>query len=302
MANPALSSTPAQQKRSGLPMAVAAYVMWGLLPLYLILARDIPAIEFVGWRVVFTLPVCLLIVAFRRQAADVIAALRNPRVLGLLAISALLIGGNWLVYVVAIQQGQIFAASLGYYINPLVNVLLGTLFLGERLSRLQWLAVALAGAGVALLAWEARDMLVITLALAFSFAFYGLVRKVAPVGALPGLTIETALLLVPAIAIIAFYTAGPAQSSFGYGLQPSLVLAASGVVTAVPLLLFAVAARRMDYSSLGFVQFIAPTIVFIVGLTAFDAPLRAAQLACFVAIWTAIALFVWDLWARRERA
>lgn len=286
----------------GLAMAIGAYIMWGLLPLYLVLTQGIPALEFVGWRIVFTLPVCLLFIAPRGQRRDFVAALRNPRVLGPLTLSALLIGGNWLVSVVAIQRGQIFAVSLGYYINPLVNILLGTLFLRERLSRLQWVAVALATIGVTLLAWEARGTLAITLALAFSFAFYGLVRKLAPVGALAGLTIETALLLPAGIGIVAAYAAGPQLSGFGHALEPTLVLAASGVVTAVPLLLFAAAARRMDYSVLAFVQFIAPTLSFILGLTVFEAPLRPAQLACFVAIWTAIALFVWDLWARRPRS
>jgi chloramphenicol-sensitive protein RarD len=250
--------------------------------------------------VIWTVPVCLLIVTLRRQWPDVRRALGDRRVLGLLTVSAVLIGGNWLVYIAAIQAGHIFAASLGYYINPLVNVLAGTLFLGEKLGRAQWLAVAIAAAGVSLLAWDAREMLGISLALAISFASYGLVRKFVPVGSLPGLTIESALLLVPAAGIVAWQAHSPAGMSFGRDSAADLLIACSGIITAVPLLLFAGAARRMDFSALGFVQYLAPTIVFFLGLLVFDEPLRPIQLICFVAIWAAIAIFSWDLWQRRK--
>lgn len=288
-------------KPSGLPQALGAYFMWGLLPLYFASLTHVPAFEFVGWRVIFTLPVCGVIVLLRRQVADVLLALRNLRVLGLLILSALLIGANWLTYIVAIQAGHVFATSLGYYINPLVNVLAGTLLLGERMSRTQWLAVAIAAAGVSLLAWGAREMLGIGLLLAATFCGYGLVRKLTPVGSLPGLTIETLVLAFPAAAILAWHATQPAGIHMGGDLAKDLLTAASGVVTAVPLLLFAVAARRMDYSTLGFVQYLAPTIVFILGLFVFHEPLKPVQLGCFVLIWSAIALFVWDIWSRRPR-
>ena len=283
-------------------MAVGAYLIWGFLPLYLMLVRAVPPFEFVGWRIIFTLPLCLLFIALRRQTGDLLAALRNPAVMVRLAVSSVLIGVNWLIYIAAIQAGHVFAASLGYYINPLVNVLAGTLFLREKLSARRWVAVALATAGVSLLAWDARDMLWISLSLAVSFSAYGLVRKLTPVGSLPGLTIESAVLLLPAIAVAAYYAGLPAGSAFGRDAGSSLLLMLGGVVTAVPLLLFAIAARRMDYSTLGFVQFIAPTIVFLLGLFVFHEPLRHVQLACFVAIWCAIAIFVWDLLARRNAA
>ncbi len=285
---------------SGLPMALGAYIMWGLLPLYLRLVDQVPPFEFVGWRVVFTLPVCLVIIALRRQWRDLSAAIISSRVMGTLLASSLLIGGNWLIYVHAIQAGHIFASSLGYYINPLGNVLLGTLFLGERLSRRQWSAVALAAAGVGLLAWGARDTLWISLSLAATFACYGLVRKVVAVGSLPGLTVESAILMLPALVLLASYGASPAGTSFGQDAATSLLIAASGLFTAAPLLLFAVAARRMDYSTLGFIQYLAPTIVFFQGLFIFREPLRPMQLACFIAIWAAIALFSWDLWLKRK--
>lgn len=291
----------ATKSPSGLPAALAAYFIWGLMPAYLIFVRHVPAFEFVGLRIIFTLPLCLLFLALRRQFAEFLAALRNPRAMLALTASALIIGGNWLIYIVAVQGGHVFAASLGYYINPIMNVLVGTLFLKEKLSARQWLAVALASAGVALLAWDARDMLWFSLSLALSFSVYGLIRKLAPVGSLPGLTIESLILLAPAIAIAWGSAQAHGGSSMAQGPGPALLIAFSGPMTAVPLLLFAVAARRMDYSALGFVQFLAPTMVFVEGLLLFREPLRQVQLACFVMIWIAIAVFIWDLLARRAR-
>ena len=294
--------TASGKTQNGLAFAIGAYLIWGLLPLYLRLVHTVPPTEFVGWRILFTVPVCLVIVSFRRQWSDVAAALRAPKVLGALLGSALLIGCNWLIYVFAIQSGHVFAASLGYYINPLVNVLIGTLFLGERLGRRQWAACAIAAMGVAILAWGARDMLLISVALAVTFGLYGLVRKLAPVGSLPGLTVETLLLLAPAIGWLAFLGHGQPETHFGQEAGLSLLIAFSGMVTAVPLLLFALAARRMEYSALGFVQYIAPTIVFITGLAVFDEPLRPIQVMSFVLIWASIAIFTWDIVATRRAA
>ena len=297
-----MTDNSVSDRPSGLPHAFGAYLIWGMLPVYLRFVHSVPAFEFVGWRLIFTLPVCLLIVALRRQGREVLTALGNPRTLGLLLTSALLIGGNWLLYVTAIQTGHVFASSLGYYINPLVNVLAGTLFLGERLNRRQWVAVGIAAAGVSLLAWDARDMLGIALALAISFSGYGLVRRLTPVGSLPGLTIETMLLLLPAIGIVVWQAQSHGGFPFGRDLQIDLLLPLAGVITAVPLLLFATATKRMDYSTLGFIQYLAPTIVFLLGLFMFHEPLRQVQLACFVLIWAAAALFVWDLLSRRRAA
>lgn len=286
---------------SGLLPALGAYMIWGFLPLYLLLVKTVPPFEFVGWRIIWTLPLCLIIVAFRRQFPELLAALKNPRAMFALLASAVLIGINWFVYIWAIMAGEVYAASIGYYLNPLINVLLGTLFLGERLSRWQWLAVAIALAAVVVLAAGALTSLWISLTLAFSFGFYGLVRKQVSVGSLPGLTIESAILLLPAMGIAAWYAATPAGSSFGHDWAMSGLIVFSGVVTAIPLLLFALAARRMDYSTLGFIQYLAPTIVFILGLTVFKQPLELVQLLSFVLIWIAVAIFVADLWAKRRR-
>ena len=299
MTAPAPPPTP---RPSGLLPALGAYLIWGFLPLYLLLVQSVPPFEFVGWRIIWTLPLCLLIVAFRRQFPELLAALKSPRSLMALTASAVLIGINWFVYIWAIMAGEVFAASIGYYLNPLLNVLLGTLVLGEKLSQRQWVAVAIAAVAVALLAAGAITSLWISLTLALSFALYGLVRKQVAVGSLPGLTIESAILLLPAIGIAAWYAMSEAGSAFGNDPVLSGYIVFSGVVTAVPLLLFAIAARRMDYSTLGFIQYLAPTIVFLLGLFVFKQPLAPAKLASFVLIWMAVGVFVWDLWAKRKSA
>ena len=295
-----MQSGPAKTDNSGLIMALGAYLIWGFLPLYLRLVHWVPPYEFIGWRIIWTLPLCLAVVLLRGELRGLLAALRRPRNVALLTLSALLIALNWTVYVIAIQSGHVFAASLGYYINPLVNVLAGTVLLGERLTRRQWLAVGLAALGVSLLAWDALDMLWISLTLAISFSGYGLVRKLVAVEALPGLTIETLLLLIPAVLTVWWFAQGPAGSAMATGPGGAALLMAGGVLTGLPLLLFAAAARRMDYSSLGMTQFCAPTIVFLLGVFVFGEPLHSVQLACFVLIWSAIAVFVWDILAQRR--
>lgn len=290
------------EQPSGLPAALGAYLIWGFLPLYLMLVTSVPPFEFVGWRIIWTLPLCLAIVAVRRQFGEIREALKSPRALIMLLASAALIAANWFVYIWAINLGHVYAASLGYYLNPLLNVLLGTLLLGERLSKWQWIAVAVAASAVALLAAGALTTLWISLSLAFSFGLYGIVRKQVNVGALPGLTIESAILLLPATAIVAFYAMTPVGPAFGKEAGISAFIMFSGVVTAFPLLLFAIAARRMEYSTLGFIQYLAPTIVFLLGLFVFEEELKPVQLLSFVLIWLAVAIFAGDLWTRSRRA
>jgi chloramphenicol-sensitive protein RarD len=278
-------------------MALGAHLIWGLLPLYLQLVRHVPALEFVGWRVLFSIPVCLLILLLRRQLGELRAAFADWRMLRALLVTAVCIAINWVVYVQAINAGHIYAASFGYYIAPLMQVLAGTVLLGERLSRRQWLAVALAGFGVLLLGWGELEVVWISLALALSWSTYGLIRKVTPIGSLPGLTVETLVLAPFAAGLVAWYAAGPHGVSFGHDPSLSLLIACAGVLTAAPLLLFAIAARRMDFTLLGMLQFLSPTIVFVLGATVFGRPLDGWHIAAFVIIWIAIALFVADLYA-----
>lgn len=298
---PPSSPPPHGTLKRGLTAAVGAYVAWGLLPLYFRALHAVPPLELVGWRVVLTLPVCLAIIALRKQGPELRAALRSPAILRQMVISALLIGTNWLIFIIAINSGHVLATSLGYYINPLLNVLLGTALLGERLTRVQWAAVALAGAGIALLLAGALDTLIVALSLAVTFALYGLMRKRVPVGSVPGLTIETLILIAPATIVIAVTAASAQGSAMATGGTTTALLLSAGIATAVPLLLFAVAARALPLSTLGFVQFLAPTISFVLGLTVFGETLDPARLACFTLIWAAIALYSWDM-LRRSRA
>lgn len=294
-------TAPAVSQQRGLPYALAAYGIWGFVPLFFKLLDSVPPVEVLSQRIVWSLPFCFIIMLFRRQVGEYIAALRNARVLRLLLASSLLIALNWLVYIYAIFTDHVLAASLGYYLNPLVNVLLGMVFLGERLSRLQGVAVVVAAIGVAILLAGALDTLWISLTLALSFGTYGLIRKVVPVGSLPGLAIETTLLLPVSMAAAGYYLWIGDGRGFGSDLETSWLLAAAGVVTAVPLLLFATAARRMSYAALGIVQYLAPTLQFLLGLFIFNEPLKPAQLFCFLLIWISIAVFSFDMW-RKMRA
>lgn len=297
----AQAPAPAGSNQGGLPYALGAYAIWGFVPLFFKLLTTVPPVEVLAQRIVWSLPLCFLIMAFRRQIGEYFSALKDWRALRLLLASSVLIAVNWLVYIFAIFTDHVLAASLGYYLNPLINVLLGMIFLGERLSRLQAVAVAIAGVGVAILLAGALDTLWISLTLAVTFGTYGLIRKVAPVGSLPGLAIETTLLLPLSLAAAGYYIWLGDGRGFGSGTEISWLLAAGGVVTAVPLLLFATAARKMSYAALGFVQYLAPSIAFLLSLFVFDEPLKPAQLACFLLIWTSIAVFSFDMW-RKMRA
>ena len=295
------SAAPAGSNQGGLPYALAAYGIWGFVPLFFKLLSSVPPVEVLAQRIIWSLPLCFVIMLFRKQIGEYLVALKDWRTLRLLLASSLLIAVNWLVYIFSIFTDHVLAASLGYYLNPLVNVMLGMIFLGERLSRLQLVAVVIAGVGVAILLAGALDTLWISLTLAFSFGIYGLLRKIVPVGSLPGLAIETTVLLIPSLAVAAFYLWVGDGRGFGSDGSISLLLMAGGIVTAVPLLLFATAARRMSYAALGFVQYLAPTVQFLLGLFVFGEPLKPVQLACFLLIWVSIAVFSFDMW-RKMRA
>jgi chloramphenicol-sensitive protein RarD len=294
-------TAPAASPQRGLPYALGAYAIWGFVPLFFKLLETVPPVEVLAQRIVWSLPLCFVIMAFRRQIGEYLSALKDWRVLRLLLVSSLLIALNWLVYIHAVFTDHVLAASLGYYLNPLVNVLLGMIFLGERLSRLQGAAVVIAATGVTILLAGALDTLWISLTLALSFSAYGLIRKVVAVGSLPGLAIETTLLLPLSAAAAGYYLWIGDGRGFGSDVEISWLLAAAGVVTAVPLLLFATAARRMSYAALGFVQYLAPSIAFLLGLFVFNEPLKPAQLFCFLLIWISIAVFSFDMW-RKMRA
>jgi len=283
--------TPMPESRRGLIHGATAYGLWGLLPLYFHLIDRVDAGEIVAQRVLWSVVLLVPLVLLLRRRGSLWQALRTPRVLVMLATSALLIAANWLIYVWAVLHHQVLAASMAYFLNPLLNIGMGVALLGERLTRAQAAAVLLAGAGVAVLALGAGSGLWLSLALALSFAFYGLIRKLAPVEAFEGLTIET-LLLAPVALFYLFWLSGHEGLSFGRegGLTALLVLA--GAVTTVPLLLFAAAARELKMATLGLLQFIAPSLQFLLAITLFGERLDAQKLLSFGLIWAGLAVYV----------
>jgi chloramphenicol-sensitive protein RarD len=277
--------------RQGLVLGIAAYAFWGVLPIYFKALRAIGPVDIVAHRIVWSVPVLALLLFAFAAWGEVQAALRNPRAVGLLALTALLIGANWLLYVYAVNSGRILAGSLGYYLNPLANVVLGRIVLKERLSWLQWAAVALAAAGISALAIGALGQLWISLTLCISFASYGLLRKIAPVEAVAGLAIETAL-LSPLAGAWLVWSFASGQPTVGNSTFDMALIALAGVVTTVPLLLFTAAARRLAYSTLGMLQFIAPTLQFLIAVLLYGEPFTRSHAIAFGAIWTALGLYV----------
>lgn len=275
-------------------------MVWGSMPLYLLLVQSVDPLEFVAWRIIFTVPLCLALLGATRGWSELGTVLRDRRAVVTLFGSAAMVAINWWLYVWSIQTGHIYAASLGYYILPLMMMLLGTVFLAERLSRRQWWAVALAATGVGFLAIGALTTMWLSLSMAVSFGFYGLLRKTVAAGALAGLTIESMILVPAAAGIVAWFCETPAGPALAQGWDVALAVVWSGPMTALPLMWFAVAARRMPYTVIGFLQFISPTIVFVLGLTVFGEQLKLAQLGCFLLIWAAAALFTWELLRGRK--
>lgn len=246
-----------KQGRAGLIYGLGAYLVWGFLPAFFKLLESVGAGEIVAQRIVWSLVFIAALVAANGSLPKLRAALRDRRALLILTATAVLIAVNWLIYVWAVNNGQILASSLGYFLNPLVNVALGMIFLKERLGRAEAIAVALAASGVAVLAAGAGEGLWISLSLAFSFSVYGLLRKIAPVDSLEGLAIET-LILAPFALVWLVWLGSTGELMFGTDAGLSALLMLGGVLTAVPLLLFAAAARRMPYASLGLLQYLAP--------------------------------------------
>ena len=282
---------PSDQARKGYLFGFAAYGLWGVLPIYFKQLTGVPPVDIVVHRILWSLPLLALLLTIGRNWSAVLAAVRERKSLGLLVVTAILIAANWLLYVYAVNSGRILAGSLGYYLNPLANVFLGWLVLKERLDRLQWVAVAVAAVGIAPLALQAADQLWISLTLCFSFATYGLLRKITTVDAVAGLTVETALLLPFTLAWLAWDVAAGGLP-FGSTPREAIFLLMAGLVSTTPLLLFTGAARRLPYSTLGMLQFLAPTLQFIIAVALYGEPFTLAHGIAFAAIWAALALYV----------
>jgi chloramphenicol-sensitive protein RarD len=284
--------------------AAAAYALWGVFPLYFKALQEIPSIEILMHRMVWSLVFVVVVLGWRRQWAWLGEVLRRPKVLAGFAASALLLSDNWFTYIWAVNSGHVVEASLGYFINPLFNVLLGSLVLRERLRPTQWGAVALAAGGVAWLTWQGGSLPWIALLLAATFGLYGLLRKTASLGALEGLTLET-LLLFPLAAIGLMVFAAHGQNSFAVASTATQwLLAASGPITAIPLLLFATGARRISLSLLGLLQYIGPTLQLLLGVWLYHEPFGGARVVGFGLIWSGLAVYslegLWQAWAKKQ--
>ena len=280
--------------RRGIQAAAAAFIIWGLAPLYFKAVASVPASEIVAHRVIWSFVFLAALLVGLRQFDNVRTALRNRRLIALLFFTALLTGSNWLVFVWAITHDRVLEGSLGYFINPLVSVLLGRLFLGEQLRPLQRVAVLVAAAGVLWRIVAVGELPLIALFLALTFGLYGLLRKRAPVDAVSGLLIETTLVMPLAIGWLV-WRAHSGQISWGADMSVDGLLPLAGVLTAVPLMLFAVGARRLPLATVGFLQYLAPSLNFLLAVFVFQEPFDAARLGGFVIIWCALAIYSIDL-------
>ncbi|HYX46712.1 MAG TPA: EamA family transporter RarD [Sphingomicrobium sp.] len=276
---------------SGFAFGFAAYALWGVLPVYFKALADVDPVDIVAHRVLWSVPFLAILITLTRTWAKVRFACARPQTLGMLALTAILIGTNWLLYVYAVTSGHILAASFGYYLNPLANVLLGRFVLREKLNRLQWTAVAIAAAGISILAAGALSQLWLSLALCVTFALYGLFRKIVLADALTGLAIETSILFPFAIATLG-WGALASLPVLGTTVRDTELLALSGIVSTTPLLLFTAATKRLQYSTLGMLQFVAPTLQFLIAVLLYGERVTIAHAIAFPAIWLALVLYV----------
>ncbi|MEP7140072.1 MAG: EamA family transporter RarD [Caldimonas sp.] len=286
---------------AGVWAAAIGFTWWGFFPLYFRLMPSASPPEVLANRIVWSLILMGVVLTWRAQWTWLGAALRSGRVMASFVASALLLSVNWITYIWAVSNGHVVDASLGYFMTPLVNVALGYFLLGERPRRAQWIALGLAALGVVWLTASAGRLPWIGLALALSFGAYGLLRKVATLGALEGLTLETMILAPAAVAAMAWWWRSSPTSFPGPDLATDAWLLGLGPATTIPLLLFAAAARRLPLSTLGLFQYLSPTIQFLLGIWLFREPLTSGRLAGFACIWIALALYSFDGWRRRSR-
>ena len=282
------------ERRLGVLSGLGAYSLWGLFPLYFPLLEPAGGLEIVAHRVLWSLVFVGLLLTVRRNWSQVRALVTDGRRLLVLFGAAVLIAANWLVFVYGVNSGQVVETSLGYFINPLVSVLLGVVVFSERLRRLQWVAVGIAAVAVAVLTIDYGRPPWIALALAASFGLYAVMKKLVRVEAAPGLFVETALVAVPAGIVLAVLHSGGEGTFTNAGTGHALLLVSSGVATAIPLLLFAAAARRIPLSTVGLLQYVTPLMQLAIGVFVYDEPMPPARLAGFVIVWVALAVFTVD--------
>jgi chloramphenicol-sensitive protein RarD len=283
----------------GFFFALSAYLLWGFLPFYMKAVAHIPAAEVVAHRVIWSVPVAGALLIWMGRTADIKTALRSPRTLAMGGLTAALITVNWGVYVWAIAADRALETALGYYINPLFSVFLGAVLLGEKLSRAQIAAIALAVAAVALLTWEAGGLPWVSIALALSWGFYAFFKKTLPIGPAQGFFLEILVLSIPAIAYIGWLGASGVGHFGRTGAADIWLLLGCGLVTAVPLILYANGAKLLRLSTIGIMQYIAPTMIFVIAIFIFHEPFSSTRAIAFAMIWAALALYSWSMFFRR---
>ncbi|NNV20725.1 EamA family transporter RarD [Ochrobactrum pseudogrignonense] len=286
----------------GFMMAMGAYGLWAILPFYLKALSHLPALEIVAHRVIWSVPVAAILLLFIGQFRTILDALRKPRMLAMAALTAALITVNWSVYVWAVAHDQIIGAALGYYINPLFNVVLGGLFLGERLSKVQYVAVGFAFAAVLVLTLNAGGLPWVSLVLPLTFGLYGFFRKSLPMPPLQGFTLEVVILSIPALGYV-FWLMANGQDHFFSGTMSNVsLLLLAGPFTAIPLILYAGGAKLLRYTTLGLMQYLTPTLLFIFAIFIFREPFSNAQLVAFVLIWTGLIIYTWSSLSAHRKA
>lgn len=295
------SPTKIDPATKGFVCGLLCYILWGLLPLYMKAVAHISTFEVLAHRALWSIPIAAAALYFTNSIGDVKAAVRSPRTLGMAALTATIIAMNWGIYVWAIAVDRVVETALGYYINPLITVVIGALLLGERLDRIQMIAVALAAVAVLVLTIEAGGVPWVSLGLAITFAAYGYLRKTLPIGAAQGFFLEVALMSPFALAYL-IWIRSAGTSHFGPGAtSDSLLLMLAGPITAVPLLLYAFGAKALRISTIGIMQYISPTIVALIAVFVFHEPFGVDRAIAFGLIWVALALYTWSLMSKRRR-
>ncbi|MER9138695.1 EamA family transporter RarD [Mesorhizobium sp. M0830] len=302
MATEAIILDADSKARRGFLLALGAYLLWGMLPFYMKAVAHLPLAEVIAHRIVWSVPIAAAVLVWAGRTADFKAALRSPRTIAMAALTAALISVNWGVYVWAIAVDRTVETALGYYINPLVSVVVGALLLGERLDRLQIAAVVLAAVAVAVLTIEGGKLPWVSLALAFSFAAYGFFRKTLPIGPSQGFLLEVLLLSVPALGYIIYLIATGQDHIVSSSGADTALLIGCGPVTSVPLLLFAFGAKLLRLSTIGIMQYIAPTMVFLIAVLIFNEPFGTTQAVAFALIWAALAVYSWSMLTTARKA
>lgn len=288
-AKPAYTDSP-----TGLAYALAAYVFWGVLPLYLRELSHIPPAEVIAHRILWSLPIAAGVLIVTGRTADFRAALTRPRLLAMAALTAALISINWLIYVWSIANNHTVEAALGYYINPLFSVCLAALLLGERLGRLQWVAVGLAALAVAILTLETGSLPLVAVGLFFSWGFYAFFKRSLPLGPNQGFLLEVSILSIPALGYLIWLQAH-GGGHFGQNWRDTLLLIGCGPITAVPLMFYANAAKLLKLSTIGILQYITPTMIFLIAVLVFGEPFDGAKRIAFPLIWLALVIYSWTL-------